>query len=238
MEPYKKIANLLWETSSSNHASTAKLDIMPKNVNKLLVANRGEIALRVVRTAREMGIPTVAVYAEQDRHAQYVQMADDAYLLSGDTYKDTYLNEDLLIDILQRSGADAVHPGYGFLSEVASFAQKVLDAGATWVGPNPKALVDLGDKITARRVATFAKVPPVPGISQSISDMRLLLAIRTAISPCIPPATAPCSAVTRSWWRKRRRRSFPTACSNSWRLTHAGFSKRSTTSVWALANSW
>ena len=82
---------------------------MPKNVNKLLVANRGEIALRVVRTAREMGIPTVAVYAEQDRHAQYVQMADDAYLLSGDTYKDTYLNEDLLIDILQRSGADAVH---------------------------------------------------------------------------------------------------------------------------------
>ena len=112
---------------------------MPKNVNKLLVANRGEIALRVVRTAREMGIPTVAVYAEQDRHAQYVQMADDAYLLSGDTYKDTYLNEDLLIDILQRSGADAVHPGYGFLSEVATFAQKVIDAGAAWVGPNPKA---------------------------------------------------------------------------------------------------
>ena len=131
---------------------------MPKNVNTLLVANRGEIALRVVRTAREMGIPTVAVYAEQDRHAQYVQMADDAYLLSGDTYKDTYLNEDLFIDILHRSGADAVHPGYGFLSEVASFAQKVIDAGATWVGPNPKALVDLGDKITARRVATFAKV--------------------------------------------------------------------------------
>ena len=161
MEPYKKIAT--------------KLDVMPKNVNKLLVANRGEIALRVVRTAREMGIPTVAVYAEQDRHAQYVQMADDAYLLSGDTYKDTYLNEDLLIDILQRSGADAVHPGYGFLSEVATFAQKVIDAGAAWVGPNPKALVDLGDKITARRVATFAKVPPVPGISQSISDMRLLL---------------------------------------------------------------
>lgn len=148
---------------------------MPKNVNTLLVSNRGEIALRVVRTAREMGIPTVAVYAEQDRHAQYVQMADDAYLLSGDTYKDTYLNEDLLIDILHRSGADAVHPGYGFLSEVASFAQKVIDAGATWVGPNPKALVDLGDKITARRVATFAKVPPVPGISHSISDMRLLL---------------------------------------------------------------
>lgn len=175
MEPYKKFACLLWETSSRFFVRLAKLDVMPKNVNKLLVANRGEIALRVVRTAREMGIPTIAVYAEQDRHAQYVQMADDAYLLSGDTYKDTYLNEDLLIDILQRSGADAVHPGYGFLSEVATFAQKVIDAGAAWVGPNPKALVDLGDKITARRVATFAKVPPVPGISQSISDMRLLL---------------------------------------------------------------
>ena len=85
MEPYKKIACLLWETSSRFFVRATKLDVMPKNVNKLLVANRGEIALRVVRTAREMGIPTVAVYAEQDRHAQYVQMADDAYLLSGDT---------------------------------------------------------------------------------------------------------------------------------------------------------
>ena len=175
MEPYKNDRVSFVGNESRFFVRSAKLDVMPKNVNKLLVANRGEIALRVVRTAREMGIPTVAVYAEQDRHAQYVQMADDAYLLSGDTYKDTYLNEDLLIDILQRSGADAVHPGYGFLSEVASFAQKVIDAGAAWVGPNPEALVDLGDKITARRVATFAKVPPVPGISQSISDMRLLL---------------------------------------------------------------
>lgn len=171
---YKKIASLLWKTSVQCCVKSGKVDGMAKNVNKLLVANRGEIALRVVRTAREMGIPTVAVYSEQDRHAQYVHMADEAYLLSGDTYKDTYLNEELLLGILKRSGADAVHPGYGFLSEVASFAQGVLDAGAVWVGPSPKALTDLGDKITARRVATFAKVPPVPGISQSISDMRLL----------------------------------------------------------------
>ena len=171
----QKDCESLWETSSSNHASTAKLDIMPKNVNKLLVANRGEIALRVVRTAREMGIPTVAVYAEQDRHAQYVQMADDAYLLSGDTYKDTYLNEDLLIDILHKTGANAVHPGYGFLSEVPSFAQKVEDAGAIWVGPHHTALVDLGDKITARRVALRAKVPPVPGLSEPVTDVRTLL---------------------------------------------------------------
>lgn len=147
---------------------------MGKRINKVLVANRGEIALRVVRTLKEMGIASVAVYAEQDRESQYVGMADEAYLLSGDTYKDTYLNEDLLIDILHRSGADAVHPGYGFLSEVASFADKVAAAGAIWIGPSPKALTDLGDKITARRVATRAKVPPVPGISDSVTDIHAL----------------------------------------------------------------
>jgi acetyl-CoA/propionyl-CoA carboxylase biotin carboxyl carrier protein len=151
------------------------LENMVKNVNTILVANRGEIALRVVRTAREMGISTVAVYAEQDRNAQYVEMADEAYLLPGDTYRDTYLNEELMIDVLRRSGADAVHPGYGFLSEVASFAQKVIDAGAIWIGPSPEALTDLGDKITARRVAKRAKVPPVPGISDPVSDIRTLL---------------------------------------------------------------
>lgn len=148
---------------------------MPKSISKLLVANRGEIALRVIRTAQEMGIATVAVYAEQDRHSPYVAMADEAYLLSGDTYADTYLNEDLLIEIVRRSGADAVHPGYGFLSEVASFAHKVEDVGALWVGPSVRALNELGDKISARRVALYAKVPPVPGISHSLGDMRVLL---------------------------------------------------------------
>ena len=148
---------------------------MASIVKKLLIANRGEIALRVVRTAKEMGISTVAVYSEQDRNSRYVDMADEAYLLSGDTYKDTYLNEDLLIDILHKTGADAVHPGYGFLSEVPSFAQKVEDAGAIWVGPYHTALVDLGDKITARRVALRAKVPPVPGLSEPVTDVRTLL---------------------------------------------------------------
>ena len=144
-------------------------------VKKILVANRGEIALRVVRTAREMGISTVAVYSEQDRNAQYVQLADESYLLPGDTYASTYLNEDLLIDILHRSGANAVHPGYGFLSEVPSFADKVEKAGAIWVGPHPQALIDLGDKITARRVAKSAQVPPVPGISEPVRELRTLL---------------------------------------------------------------
>lgn len=148
---------------------------MAQTVKKLLIVNRGEIALRVVRTAKEMGIATVAVYAEQDRDSQYVDMADEAYLLSGDTYKDTYLNEDLLIDMLRRSGANAVHPGYGFLSEVPGFAQKVEAAGALWVGPHHHALTELGDKITARRVALRAKVPPVPGISEPVADVRMLL---------------------------------------------------------------
>ncbi len=148
---------------------------MVNRVNTVLVANRGEIALRVIRTAREMGIATVAVYADQDRNAQYVAMADGAYLLPGDTYRDTYLNEDGLIDILHRSGADAVHPGYGFLSEVPEFADKVQKAGAVWIGPDPEALTDLGDKITARRVAKKAKVPPVPGISDPVRDIRTLL---------------------------------------------------------------
>ena len=143
--------------------------------DKILIANRGEIALRVHRACKEMGISTVAVYSEQDRNSRYVDMADEAYLLSGDTYKDTYLNEDLLIDILHKTGADAVHPGYGFLSEVPSFAQKVEDAGAIWVGPHHTALVDLGDKITARRVALRAKVPPVPGLSEPVTDVRTLL---------------------------------------------------------------
>lgn len=144
-------------------------------MKKLLVANRGEIALRVVRTAQEMGIATVAVYADQDRDAQYVQMADEAYLLPGDTYRDTYLNEDLLIDILHRSGADAVHPGYGFLSEVADFARKVQEAGAIWVGPAPQALTALGDKISAKHVAARAKVPSIPGIAEPVKDIRTLL---------------------------------------------------------------
>ncbi|KAA8831212.1 biotin carboxylase N-terminal domain-containing protein [Bifidobacterium tissieri] len=144
-------------------------------MKKLLIANRGEIALRVVRTAQEMGIATVVVYAEQDRESMAAQMADEAYLLSGDTYKDTYLNEDKIMEIVDRSGADAVHPGYGFLSEVPDFARKVINDGITWVGPSPKALVDLGDKISARRVAESAKVPPVPGLSEPVTDMRELL---------------------------------------------------------------
>lgn len=144
-------------------------------MKKLLIANRGEIALRVVRTAQEMGIATVAVYAEQDRNAPYTQMADEAYLLPGDTNIQTYLNEDLIVDVAKRAGADALHPGYGFLSEFSSFAAKVIEAGISWVGPAPGVLDELGDKITACKVAGRAKVPVVPGIAEPVSDMRTLL---------------------------------------------------------------
>ena len=115
-------------------------------MKKLLVANRSEIALRVIRTAKEMGIETVAVYSEPDRRAPYVDQAAEAYYLPGDTYNETYLNQDAILDIARRSGADAIHPGYGFLSESADFAAHVLERGLTWVGPRPQVLEDLGER--------------------------------------------------------------------------------------------
>lgn len=144
-------------------------------MKKLLIANRGEIALRVIRTAREMGIATVAIYSDQDRNAPYVDRADEAFHLPGDTYNETYLNMDRIVDICERSGADAIHPGYGFLSENSTFAQKVLDADIVWVGPRPEVLDDLGDKIIARRFAERAQVTPVPGISDPVSDVHTLI---------------------------------------------------------------
>ncbi|TCD53641.1 ATP-grasp domain-containing protein [Alloscardovia theropitheci] len=144
-------------------------------MKRLLIANRGEIALRVIRTAREMGIETVAIYSDQDRNAPYVDMADSAYHMPGDTYNETYLNMDRILEIAQRSQADAIHPGYGFLSENDEFAKRVIAAGLTWVGPHPEALFELGDKITARRFAVRADVTPVPGISEPVSDIHTLI---------------------------------------------------------------
>ena len=144
-------------------------------MRKLLIANRGEIALRVVRTAHEMGIATVAVYADQDRDAQYVQMADEAYVLPGETNQRTYLNEGLIVEVARRAGADALHPGYGFLSERPGMARKVRQAGITWVGPDPRVLELLGDKIAACRVAGQAHVPVIPGLSEPVGDTRRLL---------------------------------------------------------------
>ncbi|MDY5153382.1 acetyl-CoA/propionyl-CoA carboxylase, biotin carboxylase, biotin carboxyl carrier protein [Actinobaculum suis] len=139
-------------------------------IEKILVANRSEIAERVIRTAKDMGIKSVAVYADADREARFTDMADSAYALHGTTYAETYMNAQKIIDVALRSHADAIHPGYGFLSESPDFAQAVMDAGLRWIGPSPSALARLGDKIQARRLAESVGVSPVPGISEPVSS--------------------------------------------------------------------
>jgi acetyl-CoA/propionyl-CoA carboxylase biotin carboxyl carrier protein len=145
-------------------------------LSKILIANRGEIAVRVMRTCRELGIPTVAVYSDLDRDALHVRYADEAYALGGKTAAESYLNTARILDVIEKSGADGVHPGYGFFAENADFARAVSDAGCAWIGPPPEAIEVMGDKISSRKAAAASDVASVPGTLEPIADVSEIVA--------------------------------------------------------------
>jgi acetyl-CoA/propionyl-CoA carboxylase biotin carboxyl carrier protein len=144
-------------------------------ISKVLIANRGEIAVRVIRAARDSGIASVAVYADQDRDAVHSRLADEAYALDGTTSAETYLVIEKILSVARRAGADAVHPGYGFLAENADFARAVITAGLTWIGPSPEAIERLGDKVSARHVAEKVGAPLAPGTLNPVANAAEVL---------------------------------------------------------------
>lgn len=152
------------------------MSVEQKKITKVLIANRGEIAVRVIRAARDSGIASVAVYAEPDADAPFVSMADEAFALGGQTSAESYLVFDKILDAAKKSGADAIHPGYGFLSENGDFAEAVINAGLIWVGPSPQSIRDLGDKVTARHIALKAEAPMAPGTKEPVKDASEVVA--------------------------------------------------------------
>ena len=147
----------------------------PRKFKKILIANRGEIAVRVMRACRELDISTVAVYSEADRAALHVRYADEAYFIGPSPSRDSYLRMETILDVAKRSGAEAIHPGYGFLSENAAFAKACKDAGVVFIGPSAEAITLMGEKTSARRVAVDAGVPVVPGALHPLVDNEAIL---------------------------------------------------------------
>ena len=150
-------------------------------MRKILVANRGEIALRVMRTAKEMGIKTVAVFSEADRNALHVRYADEAVCIGPAASSQSYLKMDTIIEVAQKTGADAIHPGYGFLSENAEFADKVEKTGITFIGPTGDAMRTMGSKIGAKQAVEKFNVPMVPGTKEAIQDVLAAKKIAASI---------------------------------------------------------
>jgi acetyl-CoA carboxylase biotin carboxylase subunit len=157
---------------------------------KILIANRGEIALRIIRACQERGIKTVAVYSEADRNALHVRYADEAWLIGPAPASQSYLRGDVIIDVARQSGADAIHPGYGFLAENAAFARACAQAGVTFIGPTPEAIAAMGDKVTARETVARAGVPLIPGTPAGLSDDELLVAAAEIGYPVLVKASA------------------------------------------------
>ena len=140
--------------------------------HKVLIANRGEIAVRIIQACKDLNIPSIAIYADEDLQSLHTRFADEAWALNGITAQETYLSIEKIIEIAQRAGATMLHPGYGFLSERAEFAQAVLDAGLIWIGPNPNSIRQLGDKIEARKLAAKVGAPLVKGTSEPLKNAK------------------------------------------------------------------